>query len=527
MRYINLDSTDENNRFIDNPDGFDNVGIYLDKGIVVILLENERVFNGIMKIHPSTLIVKNEYGYVLFYKTNRELKPFTDECINAGILATCCVEKGFVIFKRDGIKREYQGELTFDVLKPLPSILLLLKDDNVRELSNLNVDDRSDRLFSHLYSVITNYNNVNIQAVASFINNYVYEDPLDLSEVNTIVKNVNWQFKSHKEYKTLDEYEERELKWLYPGYIPLGGLTIVGADPGNGKTQFTSAIASIVSRGDNFPFSDEIKTKSSITEPSFVIMQNAEESIEEVIKPRLTKLNANYKNIAVINEEEELLTLDNIEKMEKVIKRLRPKLMIFDTAQRYMGNVNMNNMIEVTECLKKVTKLAQKYSFAAILVMHLNKSDKKDLYRIGGSVGFVGIARSVLLIENLKDSESEKVLIHIKCNVGKKGLPVVFEITDNGVVFKYRCNLEELNLEDNEKPKTTQKDNAKKLIIDTLSKGEIESQTLIDMALEKGISKSTLDRAKEELNIISFQKERKWISKLPDTQAFIGADESI
>ena len=55
----------------------------------------------------------------------------------------------------------------------------------------------------------------------------------------------------------LSEVEPEEVKWLWPGRIPLGKLTILDGDPGTAKTTLALDLAARVSRGDTMPDGSE------------------------------------------------------------------------------------------------------------------------------------------------------------------------------------------------------------------------------------------------------------------------------
>ena len=527
LKFINYDAEDGANRFIESPDEFDNVGIYLGgkgSGIVAIGFTNvkdnncceTRVIEAILEKDPCVLIVRRDDGYVLLYKTDRELDDLYDGFINIGIEAKFLTGESNVVIKTDGVMREILGELSFDNLTTVPDALLPLKDYDVKNLGGLYDDSRNSSLFSHLYSVRTNYNDIDLKDIAFFINKNVYDEPLDQSEIDRIVKGVIKTFNSNKGYKSLSEYEQKEIEWLYYPYIPLSAITILAGDPGCGKSQIAVLLSSIISKGESFPFSDEINIKSSVNNPSFVIIHSAEDGIETGLKYRFSKYDANQDYILVKDDDsDELFMLDNpncLEQLEKTLKDFNPKLIVFDTAQRYMGKININDIIDVTDCLKPLTKLAQKYSCAVLMIHHLNKSVSfKNLYRIPGSVGITGIARSVLVVHDLENDEEEKALIHVKSNSAKEGLPIIFEITEDGIAFKERRYLK------SQGRKPSKLDIAKAFIKELLSKGEVEGTVLTAMAKEADIAKSTLDKAKEELGVVSKQKEKnRWFCRLPE-----------
>ena len=45
------------------------------------------------------------------------------------------------------------------------------------------------------------------------------------------------------------EITPREVKWLWYPYIPLGKVTLLQGDPGDGKSQFALALAALLSWG--------------------------------------------------------------------------------------------------------------------------------------------------------------------------------------------------------------------------------------------------------------------------------------
>lgn len=486
------------------------IAIYIDSEI------NNRIVEGIFEKYPCNFKVKTETGCYYLYDNSKNNTILGDNYYVAlGIQVKSYFQPRIRVEDENGL-REITGDI--NNLTSLPDVLLPLNDERIIDLRDVEGKDRYINLYNHLYLVKNTHNNANIKEIADFINQYVFKFPLTQDEINDIVNKVNSlkleKVNSNKVFKTLDEYEEREIEWLYYPYIPLGAITILAGDPGCGKSYLSVAFASIISNGNKFPFESEDTPQK---EPALVVMQNGEDGIEDSIKPRLTKAGANQENVGVIVEETELLTFSDLDKIERTLEYKRPKLVIFDPVQRYMGNVNLNSLTEVTNTLKGLNKLAQKYNCAILLVMHLNKGQNKGIYRLNGTVGLPGIARSVLMVQELQDTD-DKALIHIKSNLAKKGMAVIFEITDNGINFKEQVPESSLKPNNDKENKISQKDLAKDFIKDILSNGEIESQVVLNTAFNKGIAKATLERAKAELNVNSFQRDKKWFWKLNENE---------
>lgn len=486
-----------------------------DSAAFSIKKEDYRIAEDILKEYPSSLWFEDDDRYVLLYKmpTNLDMDVIYNYSI-LGIMAELTTNIRRLKRNNENGPREFIGKID-DNLNPLPDILLPFDDEKFIDLRELEDKDKATGLYKHLYLVRNQYNDVSIKEIADFINLHVFDYALPQNEVDDIVKKINsLNFKntdSHKVYKTFDEFEEKQVEWLFYPYIPLGAITILAGDPGCGKSHLSVSFASIVSNGGRFPFEDENTPQQ---EPSMVVMQNGEDGIEDVIKPRLTRAGANHENVGVIVEEDEVFTLSDLEKLELVLEYKRPKLVIFDPIQRYLGNINPNSLVECTNMLKGVSKLAQKYSCAILVIMHLNKGQNKGIYKLNGSVGLPGTARSVLMVRDLEDTE-DKALVQIKSNLAKKGMAIIFEITDKGVVFKEQVPESSLNVSNEKGTKISQKDIAKDFIIEILKNGELESKVIKDEALNNSIAPATLERAKAELSCIkSFQRDKKWFWKL-------------
>jgi len=52
---------------------------------------------------------------------------------------------------------------------------------------------------------------------------------------------------------SMDTVETENVQWLWYPYIPLGKITIVQGDPGEGKTTFALAVIAALTRGEPLP----------------------------------------------------------------------------------------------------------------------------------------------------------------------------------------------------------------------------------------------------------------------------------
>jgi putative DNA primase/helicase len=90
--------------------------------------------------------------------------------------------------------------------------------------------------------------------------------------------------------RTFSEIKPETLKWLWPGRIPLGKLTLLIGDPGLGKSLVTIDIAARISRGSNFPDGERCEVGD-------VIFLSAEDDAADTIRPRLDAAGADVVRI--------------------------------------------------------------------------------------------------------------------------------------------------------------------------------------------------------------------------------------
>ena len=112
---------------------------------------------------------------------------------------------------------------------------------------------------------------------------------------------------------SMDTIEAENVQWLWYPYIPLGKITIVQGDPGEGKTTFALAVIAALTKGEPLPECEDGM------EPMTVIYQTAEDGLADTIKPRLVAAGADCARSMVIDETNKELTLID-ERLEEAIK---------------------------------------------------------------------------------------------------------------------------------------------------------------------------------------------------------------
>lgn len=216
--------------------------------------------------------------------------------------------------------------------------------------------------------------------------------------------------------------------WLLPGLVPKRGVTLFAGNPGIGKSQWTCFVAGQVSRGE------------LTEEPAVTLMVTAEDSLTATVRPRLEAVGADLDRVRFVQMKregvDEGLTLpDDVGELDRLVAETGARLVVIDPLTAHLtGSVDSWRDQSVRRALAPLQLLAEKHTCGVVAVAHLNKASSSDpLLRIGGSIGFQGAARSILLFGRDPDDEAgekgrRRVLVHYKCNVAAEAPSQLYEV---------------------------------------------------------------------------------------------------
>lgn len=319
----------------------------------------------------------------------------------------------------------------------------------------------------------------------------------------------------------LADIEPEEITWLWHPYLPLGKLTLLEGDPGQGKTYLMLAVAAAVTKGYNLP-----DQRGRVAPPhghaGHVLYLTAEDGLADTIRPRAEKADADLQRLSVVEGwtaggELEQFSFAQLALLGEVIRDLQIKLVIIDPIQAFLGaNVDMHRANEVRPLMAQLGRLASVHHCCILAIRHITKGNGKALYRGLGSIDFTAAARSVLVIAESLEDESKRVLAQAKNSLDAKGASIVFQITDDGFMWcgTSRVSADEL-LSQQPTKHQHQRSTAKEWLRHTLQNRELAQQTIEEEARANGIGWRTIERAKAELGVIAFKTQGRWYWKLP------------
>lgn len=313
--------------------------------------------------------------------------------------------------------------------------------------------------------------------------------------------------------KYYDKVKSRKVDWLWYPYIPYGKITIVQGDPGDGKSTFLLNLAALLTLGKHLPGAAERQ------EPMTVIYQNAEDGIEDTIKPRLENVGADCSRVAYLDNNSFSACDDSI---ENAIVRSSARLLILDPIQAFLGDADMNRANDIRAIMGKLAGIGERTGCAIILVGHMNKNGGgKGIYRGLGSIDFTAAARSVILVGRVKDAPNIRALLHIKSNLAAEGKSIAFELSEDCSfrwIEDFSITQDEL-LCDTKNADDSKIGEATNILTDFLSGGRRSATECYDICKENGISSRSLERAKAALGLKSQKIQDKWYWLLPTGKA--------
>jgi hypothetical protein len=317
----------------------------------------------------------------------------------------------------------------------------------------------------------------------------------------------------------LSEVSAREVQWLWQNYIPLGALTILEGEEGLGKTWLLCVIASATAQGYGLP-------NNPATESATVLMMSAEDSLSMVIKPRLESINAPCEKIIAIDEH---FTLDaeGILRLDLELAEHSPKLVIIDPLFSFTGKINLNNDNEIRAVTGELTRLAEKYDCAIVVVRHIGKSKGMGDPRNAGlnGIGWRASARVVLLVGKDPNDERQRAIVQTKNNLAPKIEKAIgYEIIGGEFFWKDSSLTAQRMLS---LPKTDEeRDEQKEAVLflrQALRDGKRNAGEVIAEAEKLGITKQRLRTARNKLGIEpkneGFGKEKQWFWELPKNES--------
>ena len=305
----------------------------------------------------------------------------------------------------------------------------------------------------------------------------------------------------------------QSVAWLVPQLLPLGEVSLLGADGGTGKGIWQAQLIAYVTAGKTsgfFPLPPQQTGK--------VLLLAGEDDPGKVLKARLTAAGADMSRVMVVTSDayfartgSPLCIPDT--SFAKYVGKAAPALVIIDPLQSFLpAGVEMASRNQMRSALLPLKALCARHGCAALISMHTNKrTNVSGRARLADSSDIWDIARSVLMMG--RDKNSEKLyLSHEKSSYSAPARTALLHIEQAQVegvktavaVFDSRTDKKDADFVEERRVRTAQtKEDTAQAILNVLAESKLGSmpstQLRAEVMKEMGCSEKTYNRAYSEL----------------------------
>lgn len=317
--------------------------------------------------------------------------------------------------------------------------------------------------------------------------------------------------------RRVSEIDPLPVRWLWPGRIPLGKVTLLAGEPGLGKSQLTCAVGAAVTTGSAWPFEEGRAPSGS------VVILSAEDDAADTIRPRLEAAGADLARVSIISAvrscegggRRSFNLQDDLKLLEIEIHRSKDVLLIIiDPVSSYLGKVDSHKNADLRAALEPLSEMAARLGVSVLAVTHLNKSGNGSANnRIIGSVAFVALARAAHIVARDREDKDRRLFVPSKSNVGPEGRALSFRTrlleVSNGIfapaiVWEGTVDIsaEEALAPRGEKSRTAPaREAAEEFLKVVLADQPVPVRRIESEAKAAGLSWATVKRAKDALGV--------------------------
>lgn len=348
---------------------------------------------------------------------------------------------------------------------------------------------------------------------------------------------MNPQLDSHDEpveanFTNIAGLNKQPIKWLWPGRIPLGHLTLIAGDPGVGKSTIATDIAARTSA--NLPWPDAETSPQQFTSehaildgfpilPAQVVYLSAQEDLAATLLPRLEACGANTERIIATSDTPSID--DCLEQLSALLSHLSDcRLVVFDPLSAYLRQFESSRGQAARKTLEALTNLAAEHKIAILGITHKTRSQRgPDVTCLTTSIAIAASARSIWTINPDPRKPGRRLFLPAKTNLAFNANGLLFRVdpaAENPHVGQPIWNNTPITLDGIDNHGTSSSRSKLDPEIDEwllakLAHGPIPSGRLKQNAIADGFSWNTVRRAKARLSIEStlILDETDWTDK--------------
>ncbi|MGH7135496.1 MAG: AAA family ATPase, partial [Pirellulales bacterium] len=324
-----------------------------------------------------------------------------------------------------------------------------------------------------------------------------------------------------------DEVPETTVRWLWPGTIAVGHLTLVAGEPGSGKSFWMADLAARITfarpwpyrshhapRGD-FPHAERGDYVGEIQNPDqgSVVYVNSDDSFLEVQRPRLAAAEAQLPMVGLMRRMPPGSRFQQFNSVGPIEERLRSlktaiqeagdcKLAIVDDLARFvrdgLGKVTRADLMLALESLKC---LSAECDVAMVVVWRLERTARATARYLET---FLPSAATAWLVGGDPYGRETRWAVSLKNQFGPPPQPMAFHIADDRVVWDtppQNVPADVMAAFVRKSERRVEREHAGKWALARLADEPVEATELFDDAEAFGFSRRTVRRALVDLGL--------------------------
>jgi putative DNA primase/helicase len=349
-------------------------------------------------------------------------------------------------------------------------------------------------------------------------------------------------------YRRASDIVAKPVRWLWPGRIARGKVSLLAGNAGLGKSQLTASMAAIVSAGGTWP------VDRTHCDQGNVVILSAEDDAEDTLRPRLEAAVADLSRVFILDSVVESQRDGNpahrsfnlkadLARLANLLRKLKDvALIVIDPLSAYLGGTDSHVNADVRALLMPLAELAAANATAIVCVSHLNKAGGSEaIMRVTGSLAFVAASRAAFLIVRDQENEDRRLFLPLKNNIGKDRTGLAFTVQSVQVKCEAGINescrvvweKEAVTVTADEAmtpaPDDEERDaleDAKVFLASLLKDAPLSAKQVYSESREAGHSERTIRRAQKALGVEAAKEGMQggWVWKLPPKAAKIPED---
>ena len=232
---------------------------------------------------------------------------------------------------------------------------------------------------------------------------------------------------------TLSDVAPEKIEWLWPDRIAIGKITMIGGEPGLGKSQVSIAIAAAVTTGGSWPLGTGRAPSGS------VVILSAEDGLADTVRPRFDAAGGDASKVRIVRAVQSTQQggrrtfnlLADLALLEREITSIGDvRLVLIDPVSSYLGKIDSHKNADVRSVLEPLGDMAERLRVAVVTITHLSKGDGKAINRFMGSIAFVAAARTAFAVvaDAEDESRARRFLLPVKNNIASQKDGLAFHL---------------------------------------------------------------------------------------------------